>query len=541
MAQGDRIYDAAIIGGGPAGLAAAIHLARSRYRVVLFEKDRFGGLIASVPSVVNYPGIISASGEEIADSLRAQASSFGCEFIAAEVSSIDMSGDIKIISSSRGEFKCFSVLLATGAKRSKGDFDGEIAFRGRGVTYCSHCDCEFFTDLDVVVFGRDRFIAGECIFLSRYARKITLVTPLDGSSDGSKEAEELTADPKIEVVAHSRVSRVSGEDFVSEVEIEDLHTGERTILSSNGDPIGVFVFNGTTPVSELAGDLADIDENGYIITDDRLRTKTPCLFAAGDVRSKDIQQLVTAVADGTIAASEMERCASAVQAATGIKTEAPKMRSPETARAKHVADGEIIDASMREQLAPLFERMESPVILEICEDASDNSVELKRYADELASLTEKISVVEGSSCEDHLPCVRILRSDGKWSGLSYHGVPGGHEFTSFVLGIYNASGTGQTIAPETAQRIVALKRPASISMFVTTSCTMCPDLVVAAQKIASMNDDITAEAFDLSLFPDLREKYDVMSVPALLIDGALVGFGRKRVDQLVELLEIREA
>ena len=138
---------------------------------------------------------------------------------------------------------------------------------------------------------------------------------------------------------------------------------------------------------------------------------------------------------------------------------------------------------------------------------------------------------------EHLPCVRVCRPDGSWTGLAFHGVPGGHEFTSFVLGLYNAAGPGQALDEDTRAAIQSIQKPIKLELLVSLSCTMCPELVTAAQRIAAENPHITAQVYDLNHFPDLREKYQVMSVPCLVInDGEQVSFGKKNIRQLLELL-----
>ena len=158
--------------------------------------------------------------------------------------------------------------------------------------------------------------------------------------------------------------------------------------------------------------------------------------------------------------------------------------------------------------------------------------------EELAAQSSKLTVETGpTEGIDHLPCVRVCRPDGGWTGLAFHGVPGGHEFTSFVLGLYNAAGPGQALDEDTKAAIQSIQKPIKLELLVSLSCTMCPELVTAAQRIAAENPRITAQVYDLNHFPDLREKYQVMSVPCLVVnDGEQVSFGKKNIRQLLELL-----
>lgn len=167
----ENLYDVVVIGGGPAGLTAALYLARARYRVVVVEKEHFGGQITITSEVVNFPGVERASGAALTETMRKQAESFGAEFLLAEVTELDMTGDVKTVQTSRGELRCFGVLLATGAHPRTVGFRGEEHFRGRGVAYCATCDGEFFTGKDVFVVGGGFAAAEESVFLTKYARQ----------------------------------------------------------------------------------------------------------------------------------------------------------------------------------------------------------------------------------------------------------------------------------------------------------------------------------------------------------------------------------
>ena len=191
---------------------------------------------------------------------------------------------------------------------------------------------------------------------------------------------------------------------------------------------------------------------------------------------------------------------------------------------------------MRKQLHVVFSRMENPLILQLSLDERPVSEELRHYAETLAGLTDRLQIQFRAEGED-APCVRILRADGSDTGLAFHGVPGGHEFTSFVLGLYNAAGPGQPLEPEWKERIDGLA-PVDLKVLVSLSCTMCPELVMAAQKMAAVHPGIRAEVYDMNHFPQLREKYQVMSVPCLVINGGQkITFGKKNIRQLTEFLE----
>ena len=532
-----NLYDVAVIGGGPAGLTAALYLARARYRVVVIEKEHFGGQITITSQVVNYPGVEQASGVSLTDTMRRQAEGFGAEFLLAEVLKLRMDGDVKTVFTSRGELRCFGVLLAAGAHPRRAGFPGEEEFRGRGVAYCATCDGEFFTGKEVFVVGGGFAAAEESVFLTQYASHVTILIRGDGFTCAPAVAEPALDHEKITVLTNREVLEVSGEGGLDFLKYRDTRTGEVTEYRSEpGETFGIFVFAGYEPATELVKGIAELDENGYIKTDRAQKTSCDGLYAAGDVCIKPLRQVVTAVGDGALAATELERYASVLQKKTGLYPKAPAKTFQVQKKAPREEAG-LIPEEMKGQLEAVFSRMEKPLRLRLYLDEQPISQELKGYMEELGRLTDKLRVEIAEEKLAERPCVRILREDGTWTGLAFHGVPGGHEFTSFVLGLYNAAGPGQTIGQESMARLKELVRPVRMKILVSLSCTMCPELVTAAQKIAAENPNVTAEVYDLNHFPDLRDTYRVMSVPCLVInDGEQVSFGKKNVGQLLDLL-----
>ena len=532
-----NLYDVAVIGGGPAGLTAALYLARARYRVVVIEKEHFGGQITITSQVVNYPGVEQASGVSLTDTMRRQAEGFGAEFLLAEVLKLQMDGDVKTVFTSRGELRCFGVLLATGAHPRRAGFLGEEEFRGRGVAYCATCDGEFFTGKEVFVVGGGFAAAEESVFLTKYASHVTILIRGDGFTCAPAVAEPALNHEKITVLTNREVLVVSGEGGLDFLKYRDTRTGEVTEYRSEpGETFGIFVFAGYAPATELVRGIAELDDNGYIKTDRTQKTSRDGLYAAGDVCIKPLRQVVTAVGDGALAATELERYASAMQKKTGLYPKAPA-KTVQVQKEASREDAGLIPEEMKGQLEAVFSRMEKPLRLRLYLDERPISQELKGYMEELGRLTDKLRVEIAEEKLAERPCVRILREDGTWTGLAFHGVPGGHEFTSFVLGLYNASGPGQTIDQESLTRLKELEESVRMKILVSLSCTMCPELVTAAQKIAAENPNVTAEVYDLNHFPDLRDTYRVMSVPCLVInDGEQVYFGKKNVGQLLDLL-----
>lgn len=528
------IYDVIIIGGGPAGLTAAIYLARARYRVLVLEKEKFGGQITITSEVVNYPGVGKTDGTALTDTMRKQAESFGAEFLLTEAEKIVMDGDVASVFTGRGELKCFGVLLATGAHPRMVGFKGEAEFRGRGVAYCATCDGEFFTGKEVFVVGGGFAAAEESVFLTKYAKHVTILMITDDFTCAEATAEEARKNEKITILTNTEVVEAGGEGALTHLVYRNTRTGEETVYDSE-DNFGLFVFAGYEPATDIVKELCELNDRGYVITDRSQKTTRDGLYAAGDVCIKPLRQVVTAVGDGALAATELEKYCSLMQKKTGIHPIQPKLRT-KTAEAKEEksSDSTLFTDEMKAQLQGVFERMANPLELRLSLDEREVSSELEAYMKELATLTDKITVTSDEET-DEKPRVRVFK-DGKWTGLAFHGAPGGHEFTSFVLGLYNASGPGQAISKEAEEQIKAIDKPIEMKILVSLTCTMCPELVTAAQRIASANDNISAEVYDINHFQSLKEKYNVMSVPCLIVNDSDVTFGKKNVAQLLEYL-----
>jgi thioredoxin reductase (NADPH) len=536
----ENFFDVIIIGGGPAGLTAALYLARARYRALVVEKERFGGQITITSEVVNYPGVARGSGEDITAVMRSQAQSFGAEFLLAEVTAVELTGQEKIVHTNRGEYRAFGLILAAGAHPRQIGFDGEEEFKGRGVAYCATCDGEFFTGLEVFVVGGGFAAAEEAVFLTKYARHVTVLVRGEDFTCAQAVSDQVKAHEKITVRYNAEVVSVSGDQGLDLIRCRDHLTGQTwEYQATKGETFGVFVFAGYEPATALVRDQINLDEQGYVLTDPNCRANLEGVYAAGDIRQKVLRQMVTATADGAIAATELERYVAAKHRQTGKIPQQPTSRihqkkppaQPET------SDEGFFSADVKEQLDGVFQKMESPIVLRLELDDRPVSLELKAFVNELAGLTDRISVEylenfpEGSA-----PCARIFRSNGIDTGAAFHGVPGGHEFNSFILGLYNAAGPGQTLDSQTLEKIRAIDKPLNMKILVSLTCTMCPDLVLAAQRLAMENPLIRAEVYDLNHFPELRDRYKVMSVPCLLLNDETISFGKKNITQLLEFL-----
>ena len=533
----ENLYDVIVVGGGPAGLTAALYLARAKYRVLVLEKEQFGGQIAITHEVVNYPGIAKTSGKALTDTIQQQAESFGAEFMLAVATGFDLAGDIKTVRTNKGDYHCFGILLATGAHPRTVGFKGEEEHKGRGVAYCATCDGEFFTGKEIFVVGGGYAAAEESVFLTKYARHVTILIRKDDFSCAASVADHAKNHEKITVLTNTVMEEVSGENGLTYARYKNTATGEVTEYKSK-ESFGVFVFAGYAPATEALRGIVALNEQGYIVTDETLKTSAKGVYAAGDVCIKPLRQVVTATGDGALAATELEKYVAEMHRKTGLIPNAP-VKSKITQEGKMPSlDNELFDEQMRAQLSTVFAKMDRPLILKLYLNEKPISDELEDFIQTLAEFTGKLSVqiADRQSPDITAPCVKVCREDGAETGLAFHGVPSGHEFTSFVLGLYNAAGPGQTIDAETKRIISKIQNPVDMKILVTLSCSMCPDLVTAAQRIAAENAVVSAEVYDIHHFPELKSKFNVMSVPCLIINDQHVLFGKKKLSQLADML-----
>ena len=540
----DNLYDVIIVGGGPAGLTAAIYLARAKYRVLVIEKEKFGGQITITNEVVNYPGIEKTSGKALTDTMRHQAETFGAECLFTEAKGFDISDDVKTVHTNRGDFYCLGILIATGAHPRMVGFKGEQEYKGRGVAYCATCDGEFFTDKEIFVIGGGFAAAEESVFLTKFAKHVTIFIRKDDFSCAASVADKAKNHKKITVVPNTIVEEVSGKNGLNYIRYKNTKTGEISeYYAENGDFFGVFVFAGYSPDTELVKDIIELNEHGYIITNSEQKTNIDGIYAAGDVCIKPLRQIVTATSDGALAATELEKYVATMQQKTGLYAKQPTIKTIEKSSVTEenvVHDSnETFTDDMKQQLAGVFSKMERKLLLKLYLDNRPVSNELKDFITNLATLTDKITVTisDRSDITNQAPCVRVFLDDGNDTGIAFHGVPSGHEFTSFVLGLYNASGPGQQIDEQTYQEIKDIKCPIDMKILVSLSCTMCPDLVIACQRIATLNESVRAEVYDLQHFEELKKKYNVMSVPCLVINDDKVSFGKKNINQVLDLIK----
>ncbi|MEW6524022.1 MAG: FAD-dependent oxidoreductase [Bacillota bacterium] len=301
----DKVWDLVVVGGGPAGLTAALYGARSRLSTLVLEKGRAGGQAATTTEIENYPGVRRITGPELMDRIADHARDFGADFVKDDGLEYDLEPLVKSIKGKKGTYRARAVILAPGAEPRVLGVRGERQFRGKGVSYCATCDADFYTGLDVVVVGSGDAALEEAMFLAKFARKVSIiVVHEEGVLDATGVIQErAVAHERLEFIWNSVLEEIRGEGLVEEVVIKNLKTGELSVLSTSG----VFFFVGTVPRTSNLGGQVELDDRGYIITGEHLQTSVPGVFAAGDARVKFLRQVVTACSDGAEAAVAAER------------------------------------------------------------------------------------------------------------------------------------------------------------------------------------------------------------------------------------------
>ena len=548
------MYDVIIIGAGPAGLSAAIYAARAKFKVLVIEQENIGGQITITSEIVNYPGVEKSNGSKLTQAMKRQAEAFGAEFIMDEVTDVKLAEDIKVLKTKRNEYQTLGVVIATGAQPRKLGFPGEREFQGHGVAYCATCDGEFFTGKQVFVVGGGFAAVEEGIFLTKYAKRITMIVREEDFTCAKTVAEQIEKFPKIAVKFQTEVEEVRGQSILNYARFRDNQSGE-TWEYQDEDGFGMFIFAGYVPRSELFEGKLELDKQNYIVTDINRKTSQDGVYAAGDICVKNLRQVVTAVSDGATAATALEKHVSELHEKLNIP-EFERKEADLGRLSEHADDANAVEASsnsigeegfiteeMQTKLKPVFAKFEHTVTIQANLDESDLSKELEAFVNEFDGLDDKIKVeivrtgsLQDSESENRLPKLAILRENGTEAGLYFYGIPGGHEFNSFIVGMYNVAGPGQELSEDLKQRITEIDKDVQIKVMVSLSCTMCPEVVMAAQRIASINDRIRAEVYDLKHFPNMKEKYNIMSVPCMVINDEKVVFGKKNLEAILKII-----
>ncbi len=303
------------------------------------------------------------------------------------------------------------------------------------------------------------------------------------------------------------------------------------------------------PNTSLVEGIVELDSQGYVVTDNNHQTSVDGVYAAGDLCVKNLRQVVTAVSDGAVAATASEKYISALHDRLHLPAfsrpevdEARLMERKQAVDAQKTAgeeDGAFISADIREKLVPIFAKFERQVIVKGWLDDSDFSAELADFLGELATLTDKVQTAREPVTDGMAPGLEILYDDGTSSGIVFHSVPGGHEFNSFNVALYNVAGPGQALSAAAQHAVAAIdaaKKPVDIKVMVSLSCTMCPEVVMGSQRLAAASPYITASMYDIQHFPDIKQQYRIMSVPCMVVNDRQVFFGKKIIDDIAALI-----
>ena len=304
MNRSPKKYDVVIIGGGPAGLSAGIYAARAKLASLLVERGAVGGQIINTEWVENYPGFFEGiSGVDLTEAMHQQATKFGLETVNAEVTGVEVNGKTKLVKTSHGEFAAGAVIVASGSERQKLGIPGEAEYTGKGVSYCATCDAAFFRDKPVAVVGGGNAAVTEALQLSKFASKITVIHRRNELRAIRILQEKALAEPKIEFLWDSVVEEIKGETFVNRIKVRNVKTKKESVL----DVSGVFMAIGFKPNTGYLRDVLELDKIGAIVTSDKMETSVPGVFAAGDIRSGSIRQVIAAAGDGAVAAINAEK------------------------------------------------------------------------------------------------------------------------------------------------------------------------------------------------------------------------------------------
>jgi thioredoxin reductase (NADPH) len=299
-----KIYEAIIIGGGPAGLTAGLYTSRSRLHTLLIETGLLGGQMTTTELIDNYPGFPQGiTGDELSRLMEEQAKRFGLEVVLQEVVEVKTDGEMKVVKAADAIYHCKAIIICTGNEWRKLGVPGEQEFTGKGVSYCATCDGAFFRDSQIIVVGGGDSALTEALYLTKFAKEVMIIHRRDALRGTKIYQERVFANPKIKLLWNSIVQEIKGDTIVRSVLVKNLKTGERKELPTEG----VFLFVGLLPRTQFLKGLMKLDEAGYIVTDENCETSVKGIFAAGDCRKRLLRQVATAVGDGATAAFAAEK------------------------------------------------------------------------------------------------------------------------------------------------------------------------------------------------------------------------------------------
>lgn len=535
-------------------------MARAKHRTLILEKEKIGGQITLTNEVVNYPGVFKSTGEELTKEMAKQAVDFGAEIKMENVISLDLEGDIKKVKTTSAEYQALSVFIATGAHPRKLNFKGEKEYMGKGIAYCATCDGEFFTGKDIFVIGGGFAAAEEAMFLTRFSENVTMIVREEEMTCAETIIDKVkNHTPKIKIHYNTEIKEITGDNLPKRIEFVNNVTNETWEYKNDKDIFGIFIFAGYIPNTELLKKSnVDITMNnqGYIVVDNNKKTNIPGVYAIGDICEKELRQVVTAVSDGATASTNAEHYINEIHKKYEIPSlfkekENNTKKEEETPKQTNtnVNDGKYITEDMKGQLKNLFDSLTKKIVItgNIYDD--DTSKELKTMLLEMDNISKNIEIIiEEKQKQENVnnTCYITLGErlqDGtiKNVGYKFYGIPGGHEFTAFVVTMYKVFGEKVELNDELISRITNLKGRINVDIVISLTCTKCPDLVMEFAKVlkeaTNNNIDIDLNIYDIAFAEEKREKYSILSVPCIIINDDIVDFGKKDASEIVTLLE----
>lgn len=538
----NKIYDLIIIGGGSAGLSAAIYAGRATLDTLIIERMQPGGQAAITSEIVNYPGIRKTTGSRFMEDMILHAQDFGATFLTSEITKLDFSQPIKKIYTENEVLECISVIIATGANPKKVGFPGEEEYTGRGVSYCSTCDGQFFKGYDIFVLGGGMSATEEALYLTRFGKSITMLVRKDRFSCPQYMAEKIFNHPKIKVKFNTEVVSVSGKQLLDTIVLKNNKTGEeyQYLATKESPALGLFVFAGYKPATDLFQNIVHLDSDGYIPTNEEMETNIKGIFAAGDLRPKQLRQIVTAVADGAIAATAAEKYISHYKEKNNSKSSI----LPDLLAMKNENEKKEDILTHKNQIQTALHGLQEDILLTAVLDKNkDHSKKLEDFVQKLSHLNSHIKVKLISSEESaakqllKMPGAPMLCLQGTTNkNLFYHGVPDGLELNNFLKVLCNLSQYHDSIDSAILHKINSITKKFTIKICVTTQCAYCPDTVFHAMTIGLLNSNITVQMVDISVFHQIQKEYDITSTPAIIVNDSHVYKGTKTVEELLKLL-----
>lgn len=535
------LYDLIIIGAGPAGLSAAIYAGRAKLKTLVLDMEQVGGQIKITSEVVNYPGIRKISGEALGQEMQKQAEGFGVEFKTAQVKNVDFTQDLKFVETSEVNYQAVSVIIATGSRPRSLGFQGEQEFKGRGVAYCATCDGEFFTGMDVFVIGAGFAAAEEAIYLTRFAKRVRIIAREPDFTCSKTIGDKVKNNDDIDIYFNTEIVYADGDNVLRKAKFINNQTKETWEYEAEpNSTFGIFVFVGYEPISQLFTNKIRMNEYGYILTNENMKTNVEGVYAAGDIRPKSLRQLVTAVSDGAVAATDAEKYIADKKEKLQLVIEREKSETEAT--------NSFFNDELKEQVTAVLDKFDNPVHIAAILSDDALSKEIQSFLEDISSFSHNLAVQlyaqnENKELEqviqaEMFPVIALLNKKNEYTGIKFHGVPSGHEFNSFVLSLYNVAGPGQQTSPENMKKIDSIQDKLNIKVGVSLSCTMCPEVVQASQFIAANNENVEAEMIDVSKYHNFKKQYNIMSVPAIILNDKDVLFGKTNLEELLNKITV---